>query len=146
MLEAADGVGGRVRTTLVDGWRLDRGFQVHDTAYPELARLLDEPALDLRPFTTGAVVHLGGRPHRLADPRRHPGSAVASLRAPVGTPLDKARTVRLAVRAALAPVSRLLDAPETTTEEALRAAGISTRWWNGSGGPISPVSSASATW
>jgi len=31
------------------------------------------------------------------------------------------------VRAALAPVSRLLDAPETTTEEALRAAGISTR-------------------
>ena len=28
LLEASDGVGGRVRTDLVEGFRLDRGFQV----------------------------------------------------------------------------------------------------------------------
>ena len=28
VLEAADGVGGRVRTDIVDGFKLDRGFQV----------------------------------------------------------------------------------------------------------------------
>src|SRR5690606_20820942 len=38
VLEAADGVGGRVRTDIVDGFRLDRGFQVLLTAYPEAHR------------------------------------------------------------------------------------------------------------
>lgn len=37
VLEASDGVGGRVRTDVVDGFQLDRGFQVLLTAYPELA-------------------------------------------------------------------------------------------------------------
>ncbi len=35
LLEASDAPGGRVRTDLVDGFRLDRGFQVMLTAYPE---------------------------------------------------------------------------------------------------------------
>ena len=37
VLEAGDGVGGRVRTDVVDGFRLDRGFQILLTAYPEVA-------------------------------------------------------------------------------------------------------------
>lgn len=35
VLEASDGVGGRVRTDYVDGFVLDRGFQVFLEAYPE---------------------------------------------------------------------------------------------------------------
>lgn len=127
LLEAGDAVGGRVRTDIVDGWRLDRGFQVHDTAYPELARLLDTPALDLRAFTPGALVHLDRGFVRVADPRRRPLSAPATLAAPVGSLADKARTAVLAGRIALAPPARLLAAPETTTYDALRAAGISER-------------------
>ena len=34
LFEASDGVGGRVRTDTVDGFLLDRGFQVYFTAYP----------------------------------------------------------------------------------------------------------------
>ncbi|MGD8995403.1 MAG: FAD-dependent oxidoreductase, partial [Syntrophobacterales bacterium] len=34
ILEASDGLGGRVRTDKVDGFLLDRGFQVLQTAYP----------------------------------------------------------------------------------------------------------------
>src|SRR5690242_17123489 len=41
VLEASDGVGGRVRTDAVDGFLLDRGFQVLLTAYPEPRRWLD---------------------------------------------------------------------------------------------------------
>src|SRR5687768_15038283 len=44
VLEAADAVGGRVRTDVVDGFRLDRGFQVLLTAYPEARRMLDYAA------------------------------------------------------------------------------------------------------
>ena len=50
VLEASDGIGGRVRTDEVCGFRLDRGFQVLLTAYPEAQASLDYGALDLRPF------------------------------------------------------------------------------------------------
>ena len=55
ILEAADGVGGRVRTDAVDGFLLDRGFQIFLTSYPEAAALLDYGALDLQPFYAGAL-------------------------------------------------------------------------------------------
>jgi phytoene dehydrogenase-like protein len=48
ILEASDDVGGRVRTDVVDGFRLDRGFQVFLDAYPEAGKLLNLPRLDLR--------------------------------------------------------------------------------------------------
>ena len=51
VLEAYDGVGGRVRTDRVDGFLLDRGFQVLNTAYPATRRVLDLDALELRGST-----------------------------------------------------------------------------------------------
>ncbi len=50
LYEAADDVGGRVRTDEVDGFLLDRGFQVLLTAYPEAQRVLDYDTLELQPF------------------------------------------------------------------------------------------------
>src|ERR1700744_2336621 len=61
LLEASDGPGGRVRTDLVEGFRLDRGFQVMLTASPEARRLLDYGALQLRKFEPGALVWHDGR-------------------------------------------------------------------------------------
>ena len=51
VIEAQDGVGGRVRTDKVDGFLLDRGFQVLLTAYPELKTQIDMSALDLKMFS-----------------------------------------------------------------------------------------------
>ena len=39
LVEASDGVGGRVRSDVVDGFILDRGFQVFIEAYPECREL-----------------------------------------------------------------------------------------------------------
>ena len=89
VLEASDGVGGRVRTDVVDGFRLDRGFQIFLPAYPEARRVLDYTALDLKPFTRGALVRWKGRFHRVADPRSEPLAAARSLLGPVGSPADK---------------------------------------------------------
>lgn len=94
ILEASDGVGGRVRTDAVDGFRLDRGFQVYLTAYPEGRRVLDLAALDLKPFTRGALVWINGRFRRVADPRSEPAAGL-SLFNPVGSPADKLRLVKL---------------------------------------------------
>ncbi|MEY2627988.1 MAG: hypothetical protein RJB08_1747, partial [Actinomycetota bacterium] len=56
VLEASDGVGGRVRTDIVDGFRLDRGFQVLLTAYPEIQTEVDLVKLQMRYFEPGALV------------------------------------------------------------------------------------------
>src|SRR3954454_1198613 len=98
VLEAGDDVGGRVRTDVVDGWRLDRGFQVLNTAYPAVRREVDLAALDLRELTRGALVHRDGTRHRLADPRRDPRGAIATARSPIGTRRDKVLLAALAAR------------------------------------------------
>ena len=95
VIEAGDAVGGRVRTDLVNGFRLDRGFQIFLTAYPEGRRVLGYDALDLKPFVAGAKVWLNGRFRRVADPRSEPLTAIKSLANPVGTLGDKLRLARL---------------------------------------------------
>jgi phytoene dehydrogenase-like protein len=41
ILEASDKVGGRVKTDIVNGYQLDRGFQVLLEAYPKAKDYLD---------------------------------------------------------------------------------------------------------
>jgi phytoene dehydrogenase-like protein len=68
VLEAAPEPGGRVRTTVRDGFRLDHGFQVLFTAYPVLNAYLDHAALDLCPFQPAArLVRDHGRPALVGD-------------------------------------------------------------------------------
>lgn len=124
LLEASDGVGGRVRTDEVDGFHLDRGFQVLLTAYPELERQLDVPSLQLRHFDPGALVWNGSTLHRVADPLRRPGAVLSSALAPVGSPVDKARLARLMWRLRRADPRELLRGPDVSTIDALRAEGF----------------------
>jgi phytoene dehydrogenase-like protein len=91
VLEAADAVGGRIRTDVVDGCRLDRGFQVLLTGYPAARRWFDLEALDLRAFSPGVVIRHRGRFRRLADPLRAPVAGVASITSPITTIPDGLR-------------------------------------------------------
>jgi phytoene dehydrogenase-like protein len=127
ILEASDGVGGRVRTDLVEGFRLDRGFQVFFTAYPEARAMLDYAALDLHAFTPGALVRVHGRFHRVVDPVRRPFAALAGLFAPVGSLPDKANVLRFRRHVLSTSVEAIFAAPERTTEAALRDFGFSDR-------------------
>src|SRR5437867_276145 len=95
VLEASDAVGGRVRTDVVDGFRLDRGFQILLTAYPEAQRHFDYPALKLKPFTHGALIRWNGTFHRIADPRRDPIRAIGTLFGSIGTLGDKWKLLEL---------------------------------------------------
>ncbi len=127
LLEASDDVGGRVRTDVVDGFLLDRGFQVLTTSYPEARAMLDLPALDLRYFTPGILLCTDGRRYPVSHPGRRPQTGLATLRAPIGSPTDKARLAAVLGRLAATSGQRILDAPETSTEEAMRRRGLSAR-------------------
>lgn len=124
VLESSDSVGGRVRTDIIDGFRLDRGFQLFNPAYPEPPRLLDLDELDLRPLTPGALVVTDGGRHRLADPRRRPSSIPAGLRSHPGSLRELLTLAALSARDALAPVG-LLTRTERTTAAELHRWGLS---------------------
>ncbi|CAI5462616.1 unnamed protein product [Closterium sp. Yama58-4] len=125
VLEASDGVGGRVRTDEVDGFLLDRGFQIFLSAYPEAQQVMDYEALDLRPFYSGALVWFGGSFHRVADPFRHTSDGLSSLFNPIGSVFDKLRVGLLRLKAVSTPVDGILSSPETSIEEALKKQGFS---------------------
>ena len=61
LLEASDRVGGRVATDTVEGFQIDRGFQVYLDAYPEGKRQFDLKALQFGYFEPGALVAEHGR-------------------------------------------------------------------------------------
>ena len=98
LYEASDAVGGRVRTDEVDGFRLDRGFQVLLTEYPEVKRYLDLKALDVQAFRPGAHVHTRQQHFRIADPLREPAQLFRSALSPVGTLQDKIKLAQLGLR------------------------------------------------
>ena len=127
VVEASDAVGGRVRTDRVDGFLLDRGFQVFNDAYPAARKALDYRSLELRPMDPAVVVRRGGRLHRVGNPLADP-RALPSL---VGTDLvgwgQKLRLGAYAGAAATLPVSRLLDRPDVPAREAWQAGGIGPR-------------------
>src|ERR1700674_50274 len=95
ILEASDGIGGRVRTDAVDGFLLDRGFQVLLTAYPEASRLLNYKKLELQAFTPGALSWYAGRMNQLVDPWRTSGAWKIALQSEFGSLMDKVRIARL---------------------------------------------------
>jgi len=127
VLEAADAVGGRVRTDVTpDGFRLDRGFQILLTSYPEARRMFDYGALKLKSFRSGAVIRLpDGQETTLENPLHAPLMAFAALASPIGTVKDKLLIGKLVAQLAGCPPEQLLAQPSVTTLEFLRQYGWS---------------------
>ncbi|WP_280538209.1 NAD(P)/FAD-dependent oxidoreductase [Halopenitus sp. POP-27] len=95
VLEREGTVGGRVRSRTVDGFTIDRGFQVLFDSYPAARAELDLEALDLRAFAPGAVICRPGSRSTLADPFRDPRAALESAFSREIPFADKLRTLRL---------------------------------------------------
>lgn len=125
VLEASDGVGGRVRTDHVDGFTLDRGFQILLTAYPELKKQFDVDALNLQPFDPGALVWMNGKGKVFSDPLRRPQSFVATAVAPIGSVIDKIRLALLRLSVTRGNGAALLSHPDITTAKMLSGRGFS---------------------
>jgi glycine/D-amino acid oxidase-like deaminating enzyme len=130
VLESADRPGGRVRTDLVDGFRLDRGFQLINPSYPRLRRLLrtgplDAGRLDFQTFDAGVRVALATGAAILADPRRSPRDALGTLRAPVGSLAEKTAFAAFALACAALPARRLTGAADRPYGQTLSRLAIS---------------------
>ncbi|WP_084724590.1 NAD(P)/FAD-dependent oxidoreductase [Streptacidiphilus melanogenes] len=127
LLEASRDVGGRMASDRRDGYVLDHGFQVFNTAYPQVRQRVDLAALRLRPFDPGYVLALGDRRLPLVDPTRRPGELVPAVTGLLGAglrPRDLAALAAMSGRDMLAPPRLLKRGPDLTTRQALRRAGL----------------------
>ncbi|MFE2235804.1 NAD(P)/FAD-dependent oxidoreductase [Streptomyces sp. NPDC059442] len=125
LLETAGTVGGRMRTDRVAGFTVDRGFQVFNTAYPQVKRRLDLRALRLRPFTPGVLVHTDDGPRRFTDPTRRLRESRDLLPGRLASTRDLLALGALSARDLLAPARYLRTRPDATTLTALADAGVS---------------------
>ncbi len=131
ILEASDAAGGRVRSDEVDGFMLDRGFQVWLEAYPECLRLFDAEDLQAGSFGSGAYLYDGKTCRLFADPFRHPKHSGSALMHPVGSIGDKVKLQQLRLRLSKMNEDELFASESLPTHEALKIYGFSPEFVDG---------------
>lgn len=70
IFEASESVGGRIKTDNIDGFLLDRGFQLYNPSYSEGKKILDYEKLNLKSFTPGVAIRDNNKLRVITDPLR----------------------------------------------------------------------------
>ena len=125
ILEATSRVGGRVKTDIVEGYQLDRGFQVLLTAYPAIQKHIEMDALDLQFFKPGAVLFDKGEKVTIGDPLRDLSLLFPTLFSRIGTITDKLKMFRLQTALKRKTLTEIFQEEEISTQAYLRKVGFS---------------------
>ena len=124
VLDAADAVGGRIRTDRVDGYLCDRGFQLLNPAYPAVRRLVDLGRLGMQTFGSGVACRRDTGLRVVADPRRSPGRLPATLRSGLLDAREVAALLRWIGPTAARPRHAQAHDDGATLTESFEAAGV----------------------
>src|SRR6056297_119606 len=123
--EASDSVGGRIKTDLVEGYQLDRGFQVLLSAYPKALEYLDYQSLELQELLPGAVIYENAKPKTIGDPLRASSLILPTIFSGIGTFSDKLKILSLYTDLKKLSVTDIFERKETTTLAYLQEKGFS---------------------
>lgn len=124
IFEASDGVGGRVRSDVIDGFILDRGFQLYNPSYAEGKRLLDYQDLDLKPFTPGVAIRDGKRLRLVVDPFRSRDFRFRLLRDLPGNPFSQLGLVRYFLKYLITSDAQIATTKDISAQTSLTKSGI----------------------
>lgn len=125
ILEGSDALGGRVRTDMVEGFRLDRGFQVLLSNYAEARKILNYSDLDLRNFASGALIRTRKGFMKLENPFKNRRAYFSMAFSPVGSFSDKLKINKFAKYVADIPDEKLFEMTDTDTLRFLKDYGWS---------------------
>ena len=125
IIDANDRVGGRVKTDIVKGFQLDRGFQVLLSSYSAAKKYLDYKSLDLQTLKAGSCVFVGGKQCFFGDPLRDLSLFIPTLLSPLGTLVDKLKIAKLNFHLQKKTIDKIFEDREITTKEYLTAKGFS---------------------
>ena len=115
LIEKSMSLGGRVQSEQFKGYILDHGFQVLQTAYPEVQRSLQLSKWDLSYFQSGAYVLSEGKFKPFLNPLKSPLLFLKNIRSSGATIFDflKLAWIWLKTQGSISPVN---SDPETTSE------------------------------
>lgn len=125
ILEASSRIGGKLKTDVVDGFRLDHGFQVLAESYPETTRSLDLNRLDMRWFERGVLTVSNRELHVMSAMNGSPKRLLGLAKNPVLSPLDKLLIARLRLQLTLGDPRRFFRQPQLSTLDYLKSFGFS---------------------
>lgn len=130
LLEGSDALGGRVRTDKVDGFLLDRGFQILLTNYPEAKKILNYNNLDLKYFGSGAMIKAEKGFMKMENPFRNKMAYLTMAFSSVGSLSDKLKIRKFANELAEIPDDEFFKMEATDTLTFLRNYGWSEKMIN----------------
>ena len=130
LLEGSDALGGRVRTDKVDGFLLDRGFQILLTNYPEAKKILNYNTLDLKYFGSGALIKAEKGFMKMENPFQNKMAYLTMAFSSVGTLSDKLKIRKFANELSEVPDDEFFNMEATDTLTFLRNYGWSEKMIN----------------
>ena len=125
ILEKENHPGGRVHSDIVDGYILNRGFQVLQTGYPETKRLLDYKKLELCNLDPEVWIMNNNKIKKLYDPIQNSSNLLKAAFSNVGTFWDKLRLLQLRQSATSRSTNTIFQENETTSLEQIKNYGFS---------------------
>ena len=125
ILDAESRVGGRLKTDIVKGHQLDRGFQVLLSSYSAAKKYLDYKSLNLQKLQAGSCVFADGKQYFFGDPLRDLSLFIPTLFSPLGTLGDKLKIAKLNFQLQRKTLDKIFEDREITTKEYLIAKGFS---------------------
>ena len=120
IIEASNSVGGRVKSDLIKGYTLDRGFQVLLSSYPAAKKYLDFDALKLQRLLPGAVIFKNGKMHTIGDPLRSFSLLLPTLFSSIGNFSDKLKILKLNALLKKKNIDTIFKEDEKTTLQYLK--------------------------
>lgn len=125
IVEGSDALGGRVRTDIVEGFRLDRGFQMLLTNYTEARKILNYSNLDLNYFESGALIKANKGFTKLENPFKGKGTFFSMAFSPIGSWNDRLKIKKFAKYVSDMPDEELFGMDDTETIKFLKKYGWS---------------------
>jgi len=125
ILDAESRVGGRLKTDVVKGHQLDRGFQVLLSSYSAAKKYLDYNGLCLQKLKAGSCVFADGKQYLFGDPLRDLSLFIPTIFSPLGTLSDKLKIAKLNFHLQRKTIDKIFEDREITTKEYLSVKGFS---------------------
>ena len=125
IIDADAKVGGRVQSDEVNGFILDRGFQVLLSAYPAAQHYLDFNKLNLQELLPGATIFKNGKQQTIGDPLRNLGLLFPTLFSSIGSVADKFKILKLNSLLKKKKISEIFEEKEKSTLNYLKDFGFS---------------------
>jgi protoporphyrinogen oxidase len=119
--------GGRMRSEVVEGWILDRGFQVLLTAYPYLRQHVNLSGLALQELEAAATIFRAGKRSVVGDPFRTRKILWKTIFSDIGSWKDKWLIFQLKRRVDQLSIDEIFALPDAPTHAYLANFGFSHR-------------------